>query len=69
MLAGSGLFLSTYMALHIPTTISGITGPYGYNEALKIFRYVCIYGSKVENKRRYLILALIFSVVTIISTL
>jgi succinate dehydrogenase/fumarate reductase cytochrome b subunit len=36
--AGSGLFLSTFLALHIPTTISAITGPYGYNEALKFFR-------------------------------
>lgn len=36
--AGSGLIFSTFMALHIPTTISAVLGPFGYNEALKLFR-------------------------------
>lgn len=38
--AGSGLFMSSFVFLHIPTTISAIMGPYGYNEALNFFRYV-----------------------------
>lgn len=49
--AGSGLFMSSFVFLHIPTTISAIMGPYGYNEALNFFRY-----EQVEmKKRRFLI--------------
>lgn len=32
--------MSSFVFLHIPTTISAIMGPYGYNEALGFFRYV-----------------------------